>query len=167
MQSSYLFLFLASGVINDVGFWLIGTKNTDSKILDDKNLIECHRKELIGLESSKDILHAINLNLDNLKRQLEKENIFLDRPPKGISFNLPLNVLENIFDFWLEAYKDKEVWETCYGLIKIKQRASLINLIESNSIKGNSKKWAEKIERLHDYTPNFIKRKIPNEPMWK
>ena len=167
MKDSNLYLFLASGVINDVGFWLIGTKNTDSKILDDKNLIECHRKELIGLESSKDILHAINLNLDNLKRQLEKQNIFLDRPPKGISFNLPLNVLENIFDFWLEAYKDKEVWETCYGLIKIRQRASLINLIESNSIKGNSKKWAEKIERLHDYTPNFIKRKIPNEPMWK
>ena len=167
MKDSNLYLFLASGVINDVGFWLIGTKNTDSKILDDKNLIECHRKELIGLESSKNILHAINLNLDNLKRQLEKQNIFLDRPPKGISFNLPLNVLENIFDFWLEAYKDKEVWETCYGLIKIRQRASLINLIESNSIKGNSKKWAEKIERLHDYTPNFIKRKIPNEPMWK
>ena len=167
MKDSNLYLFLASGVINDVGFWLIGTKNTDSKILDDKNLIECHRKELIGLESSKDILHAINLNLDNLKRQLEKQNIFLDRPPKGISFNLPLNVLENIFDFWLEAYKDKEVWETCYGLIKIRQRASLINLIESKSIKGNSKKWAEKIERLHDYTPNFIKRKIPNEPMWK
>ena len=73
MKDSNLYLFLASGVINDVGFWLIGTKNTDSKILDDKNLIECHRKELIGLESSKDILHAINLNLDNLKRQLEKQ----------------------------------------------------------------------------------------------
>ena len=167
MKDSNLYLFLASGVIRDVGFWLIGTKNTDSIILDDQNLIECHRKELIGPESAKDILNAINLNLDNFKRQLEKQNIFLDSPPKGISFNLPLNVLENIFDFWLEAYKDKEIWETCYGLLKIRQRASLTNLIESNSIKGNSKKWAEKIERLHDYTPNFIKRKIPNEPMWK
>ena len=167
MKDSNLYLFLASGVINDVGFWLIGTKNTDSKILDDKNLIECHRKELVGLESSKDILHAINLNLDNLKRQLEKQNIFLDRPPKGISFNLPLNVLENIFDFWLEKYKDKVLWETCFGLLKIRGRVSLTNLINSNSIKGDSKKWAQEIEKLHNYRPNSIKSNCKNEPMWK
>ena len=62
------YLFLASGVKNDEGFWFVGVKNCDVNILDDKNLIECHRKELIGLESAKDILYAINLNLDNFKR---------------------------------------------------------------------------------------------------
>ena len=150
-----------------MGFWLIGTKNTDSPILDDKNLIECHRKELIGLESAKDILEVINLNLDNIKSQLEEQNIFFDKPPIGISFNIPLFFLENIFDFWLEAYKNKEDWETCYGLLKIRKRTSLINLIESESIKGNSKKWAIKIESLHNYKPNLIKKNITNEPMWK
>ena len=166
MQSSYLFLFLASGVINDVGFWFIGTKNTDSIILDDKSLIECHRKELIGTECAKDILYAINLNLDNLISQLEKQKILLDKPTKGISFNIPLNVLENIFDFWLEIYRDKEVWEICFGLLKIRQRLSLSNLITSNSLKGDSKKWALIIESLHNYTPNSIKKNISNEPMW-
>jgi len=167
LKNSNLYLFLANGEINDIGFWLIGIKNTDSSILDDKNLIECHRKELIGYESAKDILEAININLDNFKKQLEKQNVFLDVPPKGISFNIPLNVLENIFDFWLEAYRDKEVWETCFGLLKIRQRASLVNLIESESIKGNSKKWAIKVESLHNYSPNQIYRNTSNEPMWK
>ena len=166
MQSTYLFLFLASGVINDVGFWLIGTKNTDLIILDDKSLIECHRKELIGTESAKDILEAINLNLDNLINQLKKQNFLLDKPPKGRSFNIPLNVLENIFDFWLERYRDKEAWEICFGLLKMRQRVSLSNLIRSNSLKGNSKKWALEIENLHNYTPNQIKKIFSKEPMW-
>ena len=73
MENRYLFLFLASGVVNDEGFWLIGVKNSDSKILDDKNLLECHRKELVGYESAKEILNAINLNLNNLINDLKKK----------------------------------------------------------------------------------------------
>ena len=76
MKNNYLFLFLASGVINDQGFWLIGIKNSDENILDDKNLLECHRKELIGLESAKDILDAINLNLNNLINDLKNKIYF-------------------------------------------------------------------------------------------
>ena len=167
MENSYLFLFLASGVLNDEGFWLIGIKSNDSKILDDKTLLECHRKELIGVESAKDIIDAINLNLDNLINDLRKNNFLLDQPPKGISFNIPLNVLENIFDFWLEKYKDQEVWETCFGLLKIRSRVSLTNLIKSDSIKGDSKKWALEIENLHNYKPYSVKSNSSNEPMWK
>ena len=167
MKNKYLFLFLASGVLNDEGFWLIGIKNSDSKIIDDKILLECHRKELIGNESAKDILKAININLDNLINDLKKNHFPLDEPPLGISFNIPLNVLENIFDFWLEKYKDKEIWETCYGLLKIRRKLSLNNLINSNSIKGETKKWAMEIEKLHNYQPNTIKDNFSNEPMWK
>ena len=157
MENSNLFLFLASGVANDEGFWLIGIERNDSQILDNKTLLECHRKELVGDESAKDILEAINLNLDNLINDLKKQNILLDEPPKGISFNIPLYVLENIFDFWLEKYKDKEVWETCYGLLQIRRRVSLTNLIKSNGIKGDSKKWAKEIEKLHNYKPYSVK----------
>ena len=83
LENKYLFLFLASGVLNDEGFWLIGVKDSDSKILDDKTLLECHRKELIGHESSKEILNAINLNLDNIINDLKKNNFSLDKPPRG------------------------------------------------------------------------------------
>ncbi len=167
MEKQFLFLFLASGVINDEGFWLIGIKNSDSKILDDKTLIECHRKELIGHESAKDILNAINLNLDNLINELKKTHFSLKEPPKGISFDIPLNFLENIFDFWLEKYRNKEIWEICLGLLKIRRRVSLTNLINSESITGNSKKLAMEIENLHNYQPNSIKNSIRQEPMWK
>ena len=167
MENNFLFLYLASGVENDEGFWLIGIKSNDSQILDDKTLLECHRKELIGDESAKDILDAINLNLDNLMNDFKKNNFPLDHPPKGIPFNIPLNVLENIFDFWIEKYKDQEVWEACLGLLKIRKRLSLENLINSDSIKGNSKKWAREIEDLHNYKPNSIKTNCSNEPMWK
>ena len=66
MENQSQFLFLASGVKEGHGFWLIGVKNCDENILDDKNLLDCHRKELIGSESAKDILFAINLNLNNI-----------------------------------------------------------------------------------------------------
>ena len=167
LKNNNLFLFLASGVVNDQGFWLIGIKNSDAKILDDKTLLECHRKELVGLDSAKVILDAINLNLDNLINDLKNKHLPLDTPPKGISFNIPLNILENIFDFWLEKYKDHEVWETCLGLLKIRKRVSLTDLIKSDSIKGDTKKLAAEIEKLHNYKPYSVKNNNSKEPMWK
>ena len=56
MENSPQYLFLASGVNNGEGFWIVGIKNCDENILEDKNLLDCHRKELIGNESAKDIL---------------------------------------------------------------------------------------------------------------
>ena len=158
---------MASGIVNYEGFWLIGVKNSDLKILDDKTLLECHRKELIGYESANDILNAIKLNLDNIMNDLKKNNFSIDEPPIGISFNIPLNFLENIFDFWLEKYMDKEIWEICLGLLKIRKRVSLSTLIKSESIKGDSKKFAVEIENLHKYQPNSLKNQGSNEPMWK
>ena len=166
MESSYKFLFLASGSKNGEGFWFIGVKNSDENILNDENLLDCHRKELIGDESAKDILFAINLNLKNLFNEFEKHKILIDTPSYGISFNIPLDVLVNIFDFWLEKYKQKDTWEICLGLLKTRKRISLSNLIKSGSLKGKSKKLAIEIETLHSYKPSQVKNKLKNEPMW-
>ena len=144
----------------------MGTKNSDENILDNKYLLDCYRKELIGIESSKDIIFAINLNLNNLLNELKINNFLIDQPSIGISFNIPLDTLINIFDFWLEIYKDKETWETCLGLLKIRKRVSLVSLIKSGSLKGNSKKWAIKIEKLHSYAPSSIKNNFSKSPMW-
>ena len=167
MENSPQYLFLASGVKNGEGFWIVGVKNCDENILDDKNLLDCHRKELIGDESAKDILFAINLNINNLLNELRNKNYLIERPSIGISFDIPLNILERIFDFWLDIYKNQEAWETCLGLLKIRKRISLINLIESGSLKGNSKKWAIEVETLHNYVPNSLKIEKLNDPMWK
>ena len=167
MENSPQYLFLASGVKNGEGFWLVGVKKCDENILEDKNLLDCHRKELIGNESAKDILFAINLNIDNLINELRNKNYLVERPLMGISFDIPLDLLESIFDFWLDTYKDQEAWETCLGLLKVRKRISLTNLIKSESLRGNSKKWAIKVESLHTYIPSSILIEKQNDPMWK
>ncbi len=167
MFNSSQFLFLASGVKNDEGFWFIGVKNSDENILDDKYLLDCHRKELIGNESAKDIISAINLNLNNLFDELERNKFLINQPSLGISFNIPLNFIENIFDFWLDTYKEKEAWDTCLGLLKIRKRISLTKIINNGCLKGNSKKWAIKVETLHSYKPSLFRSNDLNEPMWK
>jgi len=50
LENSPQYLFLASGVNNGEGFWIVGIKNCDENILDDENLLDCHRKELLGNE---------------------------------------------------------------------------------------------------------------------
>ena len=167
MNNSPQYLFLASGLKNGEGYWVIGIKNCDENILEDKNILDCHRKELIGNESAKDILFAINLNISNLFNELRNKNFIIERPSIGISLDIPLYLLESIFDFWLDTYKNQEAWETCLGLLKIRKRISLTNLINSGSLKGNSKKWALKVENLHTYIPNSIRLEKQNDPMWK
>ena len=167
MEKSAKYLFLASGLKNGEGFWIVGIKDCDENILEDKSLLDCHRKELIGYESAKNILNAINLNINNLLKELRNNNFSIERPSIGISFDIPLDIFENIFDFWLDAYKNQQAWQTCLGLLKVRERISLTNLIESESLKGNSKKWAIKIETLHTYLPSSRKIEKLNDPMWK
>ena len=167
MENSPQYLFLASGVKNGEGFWIMGVKNCDENILDDQNLLDCHRKELIGNESAKDILFAINLNINNILDELRNKNYLIKKPSIGISFDIPLDLLERIFDFWLDIYKNKKEWEICLGLLQVRKRLSLFNLIKSESLKGNTKKWAIKVESLHNYVPNSLKIEKLNDPMWK
>ena len=72
----------------------MGVKNCDENILQDKNLLDCHRKELVGNESAKDILSAINLNINNLLNELRNKKYLIERPSMGISFDIPLDLLK-------------------------------------------------------------------------
>ena len=166
MSQSNQFLILASGEINGEGFWLIDKTSNEYPLKENDELIECHRKELVGEESANNILYAINLNLENIQKSLRSEGFIVDQPPKGISFSFPLIKLEEIFDFWFETYKNCNDWDTCIGLLKIKKRFSLANLIMSKGIKGNAKEWAPIIENLHKYRPESSPRESKYKPMW-
>ena len=167
MISRNLYLILANGEINGIGFWLIDKIYNEFQRIEDKDLLECHRKELIAEESAGEILFAINLNLNNLMNDLKKEGFNIEKPPKGITFNLPLHVMEDIFDFWVETYKNKNSWHTSIGLLKIKKRVPLSTIIESKAIKNHVKDLAFIIEQLHTYRP-IIKEKYKNkDPMRK
>ena len=105
--------------------------------------------------------------MNNLLNELRNKNYIIGSPSVGISFDLPLEILENIFDFWLDIYKNQEAWEACLGLLKVRKRIPLTNLIETESLKGNSKKWAIKIETLHTYVPSSLGKEKLNDPMWE
>ena len=167
MISRNLYLILASGEINGIGFWLIDKTYNEFPTKENKDLLECHRKELIAEESAKDILFAINFNLHNLMNDLKKDGFNIENPPKGISFNLPLNVMEDIFDFWLETYKNKNSWQTSLGLLKIKKRLSLSSIIKSKAIKSHVIDLACIIEKLHNYRPSTQEKYKYKDPMWK
>ena len=92
MENLPQYLFLASGVNNGEGFWFVGIKNCDENILEDENLLDCHRKELIGTESAKDILLAINLNVNNLLNELRNKKYLIAIPSMGIPFDIPLEI---------------------------------------------------------------------------
>ena len=162
-----LYLILASGEINGIGFWLIDTTSNEFPMIENKDLLECHRKELIGEESAGDILFAINFNFNNLINDLQKDGFNINKPPKGISFNLPLNVIEDIFDFWIDTYKNKNTWQTAIGLLKIKKRVSLTSIIKSKAIKNHVKELANIIEKLHSYRPITREKYENKDPMWK
>ena len=167
MNNNNLFLILANGEQNGSGFWLIDTTSSEYPLVEDPDLIECHRKELIGLRASKHIIEAININIKNIFNDLEKDGLNLEQPPKGISYSFPLTLLEKIFDFWLDIYKNQKDWETCLGLLKIKKRCNLSNLIMNKAISGNARQWAKKIDDLHTYRPTSIQGSKLNEPMWQ
>ena len=162
-----LYLILASGEINGIGFWLIDTTSNEFPMIENKDLLECHRKELIGEESAGDILFAINFNFNNLINDLQKDGFNINKPPKGISFNLPLDVIEDIFDFWIDTYKNKNTWQTAIGLLKIKKRVSLTSIINSKAIKNHVKELANIIEKLHSYRPITREKYENKDPMWK
>ena len=167
MINRNLYLYLASGEINGIGFWLIDKIYNEFPTKENRNLLDCHRKELIAEESAKDILFAINFNLSNLINDLKKDGFDIEKPPKGISFNLPLYVMEDIFDFWLETYKNKNSWQTSLGLLKIKKRLSLTTIINSKAIKSHVIDLAYIIERLHNYRPGTSEKFKYKDPMWK
>ena len=162
-----LYLILASGEINGIGFWLIDTTSNEFPMIENKDLLECHRKELIGEESAGDILFAINFNLNNLINDLQQDGFNINKPPKGISFDLPLDVIEDIFDFWIDTYKNKNTWQTAIGLLKIKKRVSLTSIIKSKAIKNHVKELANIIEKLHSYRPITREKYENKDPMWK
>ena len=167
MISKNLYLILASGEIKGTGFWYIDKIHNESPTIENKYLLECHRKELIAEESAQDIIYAINFNLNNIFNDLKKEGIIIIKPPKGISFDIPLNVMEDIFDFWLETYKNKKYWQTALGLLKIKKRISLLSIINSKGIKGHVIDLALVIEQLHAYRPITPEKNRNKDPMWK
>tara|TARA_Y100001968_G_C19395012_1_gene737756 strand:+ start:612 stop:1118 length:507 start_codon:yes stop_codon:yes gene_type:complete len=161
-------LYLVSAEKNGQNFWKIGTTElSDPLKLDKKHFIECHRKEILGSSPAKNIAKAILLNINNLISSCTKDGFILRVPMDGFSYDLPLDVIENIYDFWVDIYDKPDEWSKCIGLLKFRSSISFTEPFIRKSFIGNTVKLALKLERLHSYRPNSsFPISIVNEPMW-
>ncbi len=162
-----LILYLVSGVKDGEGFWEIGlTKHLDP-LTSDKYFLECYRKELIGITAAKEIIHAIEFNVESLLNDIKAEGYKTANPSQGISFDLPLSVLEEIFDFWVTLYQNNNIFERVFKLLETRKKVRFSDPNIMKGLKGFTAEWADKIEKLHIYRPPSTNLKTSKQPMWK
>ena len=166
-QKENIFLYLIKGEYKERGFWMIGTSFLQNPLDEDcHHFIECYRKELVGSDAAKEITNAIYTNIDNLENEIIRDGLEIEKPIKGISFDIPLTELEKIFDFWCEKYSEKIFWKTSLGLLKMKKTMSLNQIAIKSGLMGHAGYIAPIIEELHSFRPPSRLKTNHNEPMW-
>ena len=162
-------LFLASCVKDGVGFWLIDfTEEEDIINSLHSKFLECYRKELFGLEAAIEVKEAINNTLDILSLDAKIESYKFDNFTKGYSSEIPLNIIEEIFDLWAYNYKNKILWKKYIGLLNFRRKIKINNNFINIGLKGTTYEFAKKLNKLLSFrqinSSSILHR--PNELMW-
>ncbi len=165
-MNSLHFLYLVNCENKGEGYWEIGLTESSNPLQDNENFIECYRNELIGLEAAKQIINAIEINLSNLIQDCIEDGYSIESPNKGISYEIPLDIIEEIYDFWLNLYKDNDSFLKVVSLLTTRKKLDFSNPSIAKALKGFTAKWFSKIEVLHSYRPPSKKNHLPKEPMW-
>ena len=124
-------LYLASGVNKDLGFWVVNFTEDDD-ILNSLGieLLECYRKELFGLEGAIEVKEAINTTLDILSFNLKFQQYKFDNYNIGYSSEIPINIIEDIFDLWAYNYTNQTLWKKYIGLFVVIVQMLFLNMIK-------------------------------------
>ena len=162
-------LFLASGVSEGVGFWVINFTDQDDifKSLGSK-LLECYRKELFGLEGAIEVKEAINTTLDILSFESKFDQYKIDNYNTGYSSEIPINIIEDIFDLWAYNYSNPTLWKKYIGLLNLRKKIKINNNYINIGLKGDTYEFAMKLDRLLSFKPinSSSTKDRSNELMW-
>jgi len=116
-------LYLASGVSKGIDFWLVNfTVDDDICNSFGTKLLECYRKELFGLEGAIEVKEAINTTLDILSFESKYDQYKLDNYNTGYSSEIPINLIEDIFDLWAYNYNNQILWKKYIGLLNLRKK---------------------------------------------
>ena len=165
-MSDKLFLYLVNGEKDGKGFWKISLTTFSDPLEEDSLFIECYRKELMGTEAAKKILNAIELNIENLINDCRDDGFKIMSVDEGISYDIPLTILEEIFDFWLYLYRDSSLFKKILALLLARERLNFSDPTMVKALKGFTGEWIQQIERLHSYRPSSKKNILHKDPMW-
>ena len=162
-------LYLASGVSDGIGFWIVNFTEEDDIINSFNNkLIDCYRKELFGVKAAKDVKEAINCTLDILAYDSKIERFKFNDYTLGYSSEIPLCIVEDIFDLWTYNYKNEILWKKYIGLLNFRKKIKTNNNYINIGLKGNTYEFAMKLDKLLSFRP--IKSLPPldksNDSMW-
>ena len=142
-------LYLASAVDDDKSFWVVNFTEEDD-ILNSIGieLLECYRKELFGIEAAIEVKEAINSTLDILVFDSKFDRYKLDNFIIGYSSEIPINIIEGIFDLWTYNYNNENNWKKCIGLLKFRKRIKTNNDYINLGLKGDTYEFSLKLNEL-------------------
>ena len=147
-------LYLASGVCKGVGFWVVNFTEEENifNSLGSK-LLECYRKELFGLEGAIEVKEAINTTLDILCLDSKYDKYKLDNYNTGYSSEIPINLIEDIFDLWAYNYNNQILWKKYIGLLNLRKKIKKNNNYINIGLKGDTYEFAMKLDELLSFKP--------------
>tara|TARA_B100001250_G_scaffold315046_1_gene277282 strand:- start:108 stop:614 length:507 start_codon:yes stop_codon:yes gene_type:complete len=147
-------LYLASGVSEGIGFWVINFTEEENifNSLDSK-LLECYRKELFGIDGAIEVKQAINTTLDILSFDTKFDQYKLDNFNTGYSSEIPINLVEDIFDLWAYNYNNEILWKKYIGLLNFRKKIKSNNNYINIGLKGDTYEFALKLDKLMSFRP--------------
>ena len=162
-------LYLASGVSEGIGFWLVNFTEEENILhsLGDK-LLECYRKELFGIEGAIEVKDAINTTLDILSYDSKFDQYKFDNFNKGYSSEIPIDIIEDIFDLWSYNYNNENVWKKYIGLLNFRKQIKTNNNFINLGLKGDTYDFAMKLDKIFSFRLNDSSFGLDrnNELMW-
>ena len=162
-------LYLASGVNDDKSFWVVNfTEEDDIFNSSGIELLEIYRMELFGIEAASEVQEAINSTLDILASNSKFDRYKFDNSIIGYSSEIPINIIEDIFDLWAYNYSNETLWKKYIGLLNLRKKVKTNNNYINIGLKGDSYEFAMKLDRLLSSNPinsSFSKGRS-NELMW-
>ena len=162
-------LYLASGVSESIGFWVVNFTE-DENIFNSlsSELLECYRKELFGLEGAIEVKEAINTTLDILSFESRFDQYKLDNYNTGYSSEIPINIIEDIFDLWAYNYNNEVLWRKYIGLLNFRKKIKSNNNFIHIGLKGDTYEFAMKLDKLMRFRPIDLSFKLnkSNDLMW-
>jgi hypothetical protein len=162
-------LYLASGVSEGIGFWVIKFTDEDNIFHSLRSkLLECYRKELFGLDAAIEVKEAINTTLDILCLDSKYDQYKLDNYNTGYSSEIPINLIEDIFDLWAYNYCNEIQWKKYIGLLNLRKKIKKNNNYINIGLKGDTYEFATKLDGLLSFRPVDLKFRLDNsnDLMW-
>ncbi len=161
-------LLLVSGVKNGIGYWKIDIFDIEKPLNEINNqYLECYRKELLGYKAALVIRDVINRNINNIILLCRHDGFIMTNEIDEISYDLPLQILEEIFDFWIDTYRNEKLWKKYIGVLNFYESHYLLCGNANLGLRGDSFACIKKLEYLHSFRPNIYLGDLHiRKPMW-